>query len=615
MPEPTPVGQDELPRPRRWRWWPLVLALPFVVLTAWFVAARVGARDQVLAGVHVAGLPASGDDAQRLAARLASLETELASVPLMVRVAGRDFPLDPREIGFAVDEEASVRRALAEGRGGSVVAQFAWWLRRFGAPAEVELDLRVDEVELRRALDAIGERALSTPPFSGGIAHRGGGPVIDPPRDGDALDVARSTPLLLAALVRSEREPIELPLLKRQPTTEPSALDHALSEARRLLAANVELTSEDGEVTLSATPAELGAALRSVVTPDGRRVDLHFDPTAIAAWLASEKQRLEAPPRSAEFVIDAQERVSVLPSRPGTRISAERVAEALLLAAHSAGRHGVLPRLTGAEPEVTTDELLARGVTGLVSRFTTHHPCCQPRVKNIHRIADMLDGLLVLPGEIVSVNATIGPRTVKNGFVEAPTIEEGEMVDSLGGGVSQFATTFFNALFYGGYDIIERQPHSFYFARYPMGHEATLSWPKPDIIFRNDTAAAMLIRCVYTETSISVKIYGNNGGRKVRATRGAQFDVTRPPVELLPNPDLSPDEEKVKESGQIGWSVFVGRELTFPGGAKKDEKRKVVYKPRVRRVEVHPCRIPAGEPGHTGEKCPVPEAGTGEDGG
>jgi hypothetical protein len=63
----------------------------------------------------------------------------------------------------------------------------------------------------------------------------------------------------------------------------------------------------------------------------------------------------------------------------------------------------------------------------------------------------------------------------------------------------------------------------------------------------------------------------------------------------------------VKEAGMVGWSVIVGRVRTFPDGTTKEERRKVTYRPRVRRVEVHPCRIPEGEPGHTGERCPEPE--------
>jgi hypothetical protein len=65
----------------------------------------------------------------------------------------------------------------------------------------------------------------------------------------------------------------------------------------------------------------------------------------------------------------------------------------------------------------------------------------------------------------------------------------------------------------------------------------------------------------------------------------------------------------------IGWSVIVGRVIQFPDGTKKEERRKVTYKPKVRRVEVHPCRVPEGEKGYTGEKCPEPaDSGDGADG-
>jgi vancomycin resistance protein YoaR len=242
----------------------------------------------------------------------------------------------------------------------------------------------------------------------------------------------------------------------------------------------------------------------------------------------------------------------------------------------------------------------------LVGSFTTRHPCCQKRVENIHRIAALLDNLLVEPGQTVSVNELVGPRTQKNGFVLAPGIEDGEMVDTVGGGVSQFATTFFNALFHAGYDIVERQPHSFWFPRYPMGHEATLSWPKPDIIFKNDSTAGLLVKTSFTKTSITVKLYGDSGGRKVTSSVSEQRDIVKPPVELLPNREVVPDEEKVKEGGMIGWSVIASRTVTFADGTKKEEKRKVTYKPRPRRVEVHPCRIPDGEAGATGERCPEP---------
>jgi vancomycin resistance protein YoaR len=325
------------------------------------------------------------------------------------------------------------------------------------------------------------------------------------------------------------------------------------------------------------------------------------------------RRSVERAPRNAEFVIDERDRVSIVPSQHGTRLETPHLARALLEAAASPARFGALPVQLAVEPALHTDAALALRIDGLVAEFSTNHACCQPRVRNIHRIAELMNGVIVKPGETFSVNQSVGERTLRNGFVPAPSIQDGEMVDTVGGGVSQFATTFFNAVFYAGYDIIERQPHTYWFSRYPMGHEATLSWPKPDVIFKNDSDAGVLIKTVYTETRITVKLYGNNGGRRVTARVSPRKDIVQPEVELLPNPDVPVTEEKVKESGMEGWSVIVGRKITFSDGRTKDEQRKVTYKPKIRRVEVHPCRIPEDEPGYTGERCPEPDAGLPEE--
>jgi hypothetical protein len=57
----------------------------------------------------------------------------------------------------------------------------------------------------------------------------------------------------------------------------------------------------------------------------------------------------------------------------------------------------------------------------------------------------------------------------------------------------------------------------------------------------------------------------------------------------------------------VGRSVLAARAVPVPDGTKTEERRKVTYKARPRRIEIHPCRIPKGEKGHTGERCPEPE--------
>ncbi|MGH8874113.1 MAG: VanW family protein [Acidimicrobiia bacterium] len=196
----------------------------------------------------------------------------------------------------------------------------------------------------------------------------------------------------------------------------------------------------------------------------------------------------------------------------------------------------------------------------LVSSFTTYYSCCEPRVHNIHLIADTVDGYVVLPGETFSVNEYVGPRTESKGYVRAPAIINGESYCcdhpvNVGGGVSQFATTFFNAIFFGAYEDIEHRPHTLYISRYPMGREATIVYPHPDVVFHNDTINPVIIDTSHTATSVTVRFYGHNGGREVDSiTSGFATPVD-------------------------GGTVTVTRIITYPDGSETQESWTWTYQP------------------------------------
>jgi hypothetical protein len=217
---------------------------------------------------------------------------------------------------------------------------------------------------------------------------------------------------------------------------------------------------------------------------------------------------------------------------------------------------------------------------GLVAEFTTFHPCCQARVTNIHLIADTVNGVVVAPGETFSVNQHVGPRTTAKGYLPAGAIIGGVLYCcdhpvNIGGGVSQFATTLFNAVFFGGYDIVAHSPHSLYFTRYPMGREATLVDPAPDLVFHNDTATPMLIEAVYSETSITVRVYGNNEGR---ATTDTLIGTATP---------------------RDGGTVTLVRTIRHASGALTSESWTHRYRARVDSDPPEPAPPPPPPPGPT----------------
>ena len=601
------------------RRWALVgavaLLAPVALVLVVFACDRALGAGEVLRGVSVGSVSLSGLDAKEAASALERVLASSKDRRTAVVVKDRMFRFSAEQARVAVDLDATVSRAMGAGRSGGVLAQLGWWLERFVRAERVGLVVTLDDAALRGLIDEWEREAIDDTPFAGTVVYKKGEVAPEYPRAGLLVDRPAAAARIQRALAHVETTAVAIPLSRREAELDNAAVDDAVARAQKLLTGPITLENDKEGVLLEMKVDDLGAALGTRVERDPLRLEVDFDAEAIDRQLASIRSKLQEPPEDARFEVDARDRVTIAPSRPGTLVHAGAVAKALLETARAGRRTGELPIERSAQPKFTTADAEKLGIRELISRFTTYHNCCEDRVKNIHRMADLLDGLIVPPGGKFSVNETIGPRTKKKGFVPAPSIADGEMVKTVGGGVSQFATTMFNAIFHGGFHIVERQPHSYYFPRYPVGHEATLSYPHPDLAFENDSASSLLIRTAYGPTHITVKLFGTKDGRKVKRIVSRKFDLVKPPVELEANEQLDPEDEKVQYSGQLGWSVSVSRVVTFADGKKKEEKRKVVYQPRARIVEVHPCKIPEGEEGHTGEECPEPEdAGAGDAG-
>jgi len=579
-----------------------------------------------LPGISVDGIDVSGFAGPVLDDFLQQRQTALKRRVIRVRVGTGSFPVSGADAGITPEPEFAAR-VMEAGRAGNILAQVGWRVGRWFSPQVFSTHFRVDEAKVDDLFTKIEQAALTTPK-EGSIRFVAGKLDLTYPAEGETIE-RRAATQLLSDVLNGEATEVMLPTVKWSPATTREGVDDAKRRFQAAIGQPIEMfvrfpESEVPEGAADGTNEEEQQGRIEKVSPrlfapalharpakdEPGKLELEFDVDELDKALADVRKRWERPAVNAQFIPDRQNRLRIEPSKAQWVLRSESAASALLDAVLSEERRGVWTLEVGEQPKVTTELANQLNVKHLVASFTTSHPCCRPRVENIHRIADLINGTIVLPGETYSVNETLGPRTAANGFTMAPTIVKGEMDDTVGGGISQFATTLFNAVLRGGYEIIERQPHSIYFNRYPMGHEATLSYPKPDLIFRNDTQSAMVIRTAYTGTSIKVMIFGDNDGRVVTTDVSKPFDTVEPDLEYVADPALAPDEEKVEEKGDYGFTVYASRTVREKDGTERKETRKVIYKPRARRLIVHPCKIPEGFEGHTGEKCPVPEVTT-----
>jgi vancomycin resistance protein YoaR len=222
-----------------------------------------------------------------------------------------------------------------------------------------------------------------------------------------------------------------------------------------------------------------------------------------------------------------------------------------------------------------------------VGGFTTQFQCCQPRVTNIARAAAVLNGWTIPAGGRFSLNAALGERTRAAGYVPAPSIAGGELVDSVGGGISQIATTLYNAAFFAGLRLVAHTPHSFYISRYPMGREATISWGGPELIFANDWASPLVMRLAVRRDAIDIRFFSQRLGRRVTSSAGQPHSYVQPTTIVRPTLALAVGQRRVVQAaGSAGFTIEYGRRVFRYGRLRRDESWRVTYEPQNEIVEI-----------------------------
>jgi len=539
------------------------------------VAAAVGIlaltqRGTIPAGTTIAGVDVGGKTRDEAAA--AVLPTAKSRVAGSIRLIGPRG--EERVTGTALGARPLLDVALDTALLSGVTERL---LRRagIGEAHSIPLDYRLGPVrtaELANRLD----RTFGEKPQDADIVVTADGVSVSAPAQGTLVD--------RGALRRGLRAlPLELgvPLRREVPAVGVEEARIAQHTVSRLLDGPREVRFRDGSAVLSA------ATLSGLVTtkPVAGRLRVGLDAAGLREELLPRLGRFERAPVNARFVIDGT-RVRIAPAALGRELDGERIGVSLVtnLAARA---HRA--RFVVAQPKLTTEAAEKLRITQLVSEFTTNYPCCPPRVSNIKRAAALLDGTIILPGKEFSLNGALGKRTEAKGFVSAPQIFNGRFEDAVGGGISQVATTLFNAAFFSGIKLVAHTAHQFYISRYPMGREATVSWGGPELIFRNDWPAAILMKLDATDGGITVRFFSTKLGRRVTTTTGEPYDPTTPKTVTVTNSALPAGaRDVVQEAGDGGFTIDYTRQVFRDGKRIRNERYTVRYDAEDAIVEVGP---------------------------
>jgi len=595
---------------------PLVL---FVWVSVVFAMDRVSNDGEVLGRVTVSGVDLGGLSAPQARAIVEGIEARLASEPITVRIQDTEFTVRPSELSYDIDAEQILSDALAHGRDGGFFGELGWWLGHFGGgSAQIEFDATYNRQALILLLKAWEPSAINDPPTDGGIAVVDGQVSPIYPEPGTGIDYDTTADLIEAQVLGTSRNSVEAVTEFRNPTVSAEQVDLAVERAEDLISQPVTLARIIPETSITFPVDVLAEALssRQAGTADEPEIELFFQLGPLARFLNPVRVDVETGPTDAKVVIRPDNVPLILPGYNAIEIDDGLLADAVYDAATSVTRTGPLPFQEGRAPEFTTEDAEALGIEDLIYKAETYYSCCGDeknlnRIVNIKRIAEEVDGAIIEPGEEFSLNDHVGKRTIEDGYREAgaiigPVVYCCDHPANVGGGVSQFTTTLFNAVYWAGLEIVDHTPHTLHFSRYPVVREATLGFPEPDLVFMNDSPNAVFLKAEATDTRVTVWIFGGLEGATVEGRISERFDFTDPEEYLEPNEEMAPGEKEQVDEGEQGFTATDTRTITFADGTTKVDEWTWTYDPHPIIFEVHPCELPEDHISYDPEiDCPV----------
>jgi vancomycin resistance protein YoaR len=560
-------------------------ALVFGLIAALF-AVRAVYANRAFPGVQAAGINLSGLSEPEIQIALGSALTYPQHGQVVLRDGDRTWQLTPEQLGAVMDIPSMARSALAIGRQGNFLDRIEEQINTWQKGAEIAPVIVFDQ--------RVGAKTLQ------GLAAEIDLPVVEAKLELDQLTVhayagqigrqldSTATMSSVSPLFHQLLD-VNSPLVIQESSPEILDASEAASLANEILSEPLVITDEDvGSWTLN--PIILADMLRFNRQQVGveTRFTVELDREQLRSFIEPLAPELKKSPRNARFIFndDTGELDLLEEAIIGRELDVTASIEQIQ-AGISAGEHAIplafLLESPAVESNATASEL---GISEAVSVVSSYFSGSSPeRMHNIRTASSAFHGLLLAPGETLSMSDVLGDISLDTGYAEALIIYGDRTIKGVGGGVCQVSTTLFRAAFMGGFELNERHPHAYrvgYYEQGPRspgpGFDATVFVPLVDFKFTNDSENWLLLETYIYGTQLLWKFYSTSDGRSVQWTSSGPRNVVEAPEPLYKeNKDLDKGEINQVDFEVDGMDVTVTRNVSREGATIHEDVYRTHY--------------------------------------
>lgn len=211
---------------------------------------------------------------------------------------------------------------------------------------------------------------------------------------------------------------------------------------------------------------------------------------------------------------------------------------------------------------------------------TTYNAGNVSRSRNLANAARLINGHVINPGKTFSVHDAISPLTEENGYYAAPSYNNGEVVDSIGGGVCQVSTTLYNAVLRAELEVVERSPHSMVVNYVEPSMDAAIAGDYKDFKFKNNTDVPLFIEGGTEAGTIYFTIYGEETRSPQRKVtfKSETTETIQPGADKVTYDKTKPTSYRsVTQEAHIGYKAVLWKIVKENGKTKKTQVNASTY--------------------------------------
>ena len=539
--------------------------------------------NRILPGVSMNGVQLGGLSVDQATSEIArSIRfTETGSVLLLA--SEKSWAAAPVQLGVYLDPLSSAKSAFAVGRRGSIDSIL---LQRFASLSDGTEVFPTFIYDQKAAVSYLNQVAVQVnqPIREASLGLQGTEVIVNQGQPGRQLDYAASLDAITRQVQTMQDGVVQLSVVQ----SDPVILDASIQgdQARKILSQPFTLAVPPGSNNnepVQIQPSSLAQLLtfERITNGSGAAYQVAVNQALMTAYLNSIENKLNTTPENARFIFnDDTRQIDLLTSATiGRTLNVENSVAAINIAIQS-GSHNVDLVFDTVNPPVTDSATAAElGITELVESQTTYfRGSTTDRVQNIRIASGQFHGLLIAPGETLSMAEILGDISLDNGYAEAMIILGDQTIKGVGGGVCQVSTALFRTAYYAGFQILERHSHAYrvgYYEQTATGHNANLAGldatvfvPIVDLKFKNDTPHWLLMETYIYPNSYALewKFYSTNDGRTVTSSSTGLTNIVESPAPVYrENPNLPQGTTKKVDWAVDGATVTVKRTVTLNG--------------------------------------------------